>query len=338
MLDEFRHIFEGKVVLITGGTGFLGRNLIKEILKFNPQSIRVFSRDEVKHYKLKEALNDPRIRYLVGDVRDFQRLNKAMAGCDIVIHAAALKRIDMIEYNVQECIQTNITGTMNVIHACIENNVERAVYISSDKACSPVNTYGASKFVGERAFIESNFNKGSCRTIFNCVRYGNVLDSTGSLIPMVKDRIERKEELFLTDSEMTRFFITPIQAVKLIFNALKYGVGGEIFIPKLDSFKIIDVLNLMKEKLNYDKGIKIVGTRPGEKIHELMINDAEAGRTYEFDEFFIIASQIEEYQDEAKTDYMTPQRKVKFKDYSSESVVAPISLLADRLIQLNIIK
>jgi len=184
---KMQKYFKNKTILITGGTGFIGQALIKEILKFNPNSIRVFSRDELKHHKLNQKFgfdySKGILRHFIGDVRDYERLKRAMRGCDLVIHAAALKRIDMIEYNVEESIKTNILGTMNVVKAALENNVEKVINISTDKACSPINTYGSCKFVGERIMTESNFSKGKAKTVFSCVRYGNVINSTGSVIP-----------------------------------------------------------------------------------------------------------------------------------------------------------
>ncbi len=294
---EFQQIFENKVVLITGGTGFLGKALVEEILKYNPLSIRIFSRDEVKHHLLYEKFNHhKKLRPLIGDVRDYSRLNKAMQGVDIVIHAAALKRLDLLEYNVEESIKTNVLGTLNVVNACLENNVEKAVFISTDKACSPVNTYGACKFVSERIFTESNYSKGSKRTIFTCVRYGNVLESTGSVIPFFETKIKNGEKIPLTDSRMTRFIITPKQAVELVFNALEHGIGGEVFVPKLPAFRVIDLIEILKEKHNVNNEIELIGIRPGEKVHELMINNSEISRTFSFKNMYIITSAIQKYQ------------------------------------------
>jgi FlaA1/EpsC-like NDP-sugar epimerase len=192
---DYKELFENKTVLITGGTGFLGRQLIKEILKYSPHSIRVFSRDEVKHHKVQEQFkHHVRLRNLIGDVRDYERLEKACQGVDIVIHAAALKRLDILEYNVDESVKTNVLGTMNIVKACLQADVERAIFVSTDKACSPVNTYGACKFVGERIFTESNYSKGRKRTVFTCVRYGNVLESTGSVIPFFTSKIKKGEK------------------------------------------------------------------------------------------------------------------------------------------------
>lgn len=313
-----KNIFTNKVVLITGGTGFLGRALTTEILKYKPKSIRLYSRDEYKHYQIQEIFNhNPKLRNFIGDVRDYKRLRKAMKGVNIVIHAAALKRIDIIEYNVEEAIRTNIMGTLNVVDACIENNVKIAVMISSDKACEPVNTYGACKFVGERIFTESNFNKGNAKTVFTCVRYGNVLESTGSVIPFFINKIKNKKIIPLTDEKMTRFIITPKQSVDLIFKAIRYSSGGEIFVPKLPSFKIIDLISVLKDYYKSNNKIDIIGLRPGEKIHELMINESESPRTYKFKDMFIITSQIEKYQKYGYK-YLNKSKLIDFGEFSSK--------------------
>jgi len=291
---EYKELFENKVILITGGTGFLGQALITEILKYNPQSIRVFSRDEVKHHNVQENFNnDSRLRNLIGDVRDYDRLKKACQGVDLLIHAAALKRLDILEYNVEESIKTNILGTLNVVNACLECDVSKALFVSTDKACSPVNTYGACKFVSERIFTESNYSKGAKKTVFTCVRYGNVLESTGSVIPFFESKIKNNENIPLTDQRMTRFIITPIQAVELVFKALKYCAGGEVFIPKLPSFKIIDLIEILKEKNNATNPIEVIGLRPGEKIHELMVNSTEVPKTYTFNDLYVVTSVLQ---------------------------------------------
>ena len=338
---EFKKIFNGKTVLITGGTGFLGIALVKEILKYNPKSIRVFSRDEVKHHKFQELFkNDKRLRNFIGDVRDYERLLKATRQADIVIHAAALKRLDMIEYNVEEAIKTDILGTLNVVRACLVNHVEKVVFTSSDKACAPVNTYGACKFVGERIFTESNYSKGNSKTIFTVVRYGNVLESTGSVIPFFESKIKNGEIIPLTDPNMTRFIISPRGAVQLVFKSLKYGVGGEIFIPKLHAFKITDLIEILKEKHNCNNKVKIIGLRPGEKIHELMINNAEVPRTYNFKDVFVITSAISEYQNIKKAEYITRGKKVKedeMSEYSSKDVIISKEEVKDLFKNLNLL-
>ncbi len=285
------NIFKGKTVLITGGTGFLGSVLTREILKQSPHSVRLFSRDEIKHNQAQELFNyNPKIRNLIGDIRDYPRLVKATRQVDIVVHAAALKRIELLEYNVEEGIKINIIGTLNVVNACLENKVKKAVFISTDKACSPVSTYGACKFVSERIFSESNYSKGDLPTIFTTVRYGNVLKSTGSVIPFFTSKIKQGEKIPLTDSRMTRFIISPKQAVELIFNAIKYGGGGEIFVPKLSSFKIVDLIDILKEIFKAKNKVETVGIRPGEKIHELLINGTEIPRSIKFKDFYVINS------------------------------------------------
>lgn len=294
-------IFKGKNIFITGGTGFLGRHLTKELLKRNVASIKLFSRDELKHYKVQELFNyHPKIVNVIGDVRDYRRLVKTMRQADIVIHGAALKRINILEYNVEESIKSNIIGTLNVVNACLVNQIEKAVFVSTDKACFPVNAYGACKFIGERIFSEADYNKGNIKTIFTSVRYGNVLESTGSVIPFFIEKIRKGEEISLTDKKMTRFMVSPELAIKLIFNALRYSQGGEIFVPKPPSFKIIDLIEVLKGNYKAKNKIKIIGLRPGEKIHELLINEYEIPRTVEFKNMFVIMSSIKKYSSKKK--------------------------------------
>jgi UDP-N-acetylglucosamine 4,6-dehydratase/5-epimerase len=337
-----KDIFEGKVILITGGTGFLGRALTREILKFNPAAIRIFSRDEVKHHLFSEEFNhDPRLRNLIGDVRDYERLKKATKGCDMVIHAAALKRLDLLEYNVDESIKTNIIGTLNVVNACLENDVGKVLFISTDKACSPVNTYGACKFVSERIFVESNYSKGDKKTVFSVVRYGNVLESTGSVIPFFNMKIKNGDDIPLTDERMTRFIISPEGAVDLVFKAIRYGVGGEVFIPRLPAFRITDLIEILKEKNKSKNKVKIVGIRPGEKIHEIMVNDSEVPRTYEFMDLFVIASHLEEFkQNKNKPEYIKnnkPLNENNFSEYSSKDSVLAKNEVKKLLTELGLL-
>ncbi|MFW6383627.1 MAG: SDR family NAD(P)-dependent oxidoreductase [Nanoarchaeota archaeon] len=316
---------EDKTILITGGTGYLGRALTNEILKYNPKSVRLFSRDEVKHHNMREIFNhDSRLRNFIGDVRDYQRLLKATRQADIVIHAAALKRLDVLEYNVEESIKTNVDGTLNVVWACLENNVEKAVMVSTDKACAPVNTYGACKFVSERIFSESNYNKGDLKTVFTTVRYGNVLESTGSVIPFFTTKINNGEPIPLTDERMTRFIISHEEASELIFDAIRYGEGGEVFVPKLPSFKITDLIEILQEKFNKKNGVEVIGLRPGEKIHEQMINFSEIPRTYKFKNLYVIRSCIENFKKRKKPYYVEQGERVneeEMAEYSSKDEV-----------------
>ncbi len=337
-----KRLFNGKTVLITGGTGFLGRALTKEILKYDPQSIRLFSRDEVKHHNVQELFdNNSHLRNLIGDVRDANRLEKAMENVDIIIHAAALKRLDILEYNVEEAIYTNIIGTLNVVNACLKKDVEKAVFVSTDKACSPVNTYGACKFVGERIFTETSYNKGAKKTIFTCVRYGNVLESTGSVIPFFETKIKNGDKIPLTAPGMTRFIISPEKAVDLIFNALQYAIGGEIFIPKLPAFRIVDLIEILREKHNSKNEIEIIGLRPGEKIHELMINESEIPRTYRFGDMFVITSSIEKYHTIKQGSYVNPKNKLtinEMKEYCSREAVISKDEVTELFKSLNLLE
>jgi len=310
------------------------------LLSYNPASIRIYSRDEVKHHKVSELFgSDLRLRHCIGDVRDFSRLRKACEGVDYVIHAAALKRLDLIEYNVEESVKTNILGTLNVVNACLETGVSRAVFVSTDKACSPVNTYGACKFVGERIFTESNFSKGSKPTVFSCVRYGNVLESTGSVIPLFLKKIKENKPIPLTCSKMTRFIITPDEAVSLVFNAFLYSIGGEVFVPKLPAFRIVDLIEVLKSMNNSDVPTINIGLRPGEKIHEHMISSTEISMTYPFEEMYVITSCIAKYLDGAKAEYLNSEALTTdvMQEYSSGDEIKDVSELRKILTGLGII-
>ena len=303
--DAYSNIFLNKNILITGGTGFLGRSLIDELLKCNPNKVRIFSRDEVKHFNISKNYNLSKLELMLGDVRDYESVIRATKDIDFVIHAAALKRIDALEFNIAECIKTNLMGSYNVFNACLVNNVKKAVLVSTDKACLPVNAYGACKFISEKIF--SNYSRFNTKTIFDVVRYGNVLDSTGSVFPYFKERILISSSLDITDERMTRFIISKERATKLIFTALEFGLGGEIFVPRLPAFRILDVVDLFK-KYNSNKNIKInvIGIRPGEKIHELMVGESESIRTYHFDDdsFVILPTnadyELKEYYEKSK--------------------------------------
>lgn len=284
-------LFENKNILVLGGTGYLGRAITIEVLKYRPKSVTIFSRDEVKHFNLTKIFgNDPRIRSIIGDIRDYDALLKAAKDVDIVFHVAALKRMDLLESNVFEAVKTNILGSINVFNACVANNVDKALFISTDKACLPVNTYGACKFVSEKIF--TNYDKTKFSTKFMAARFGNILESTGSVIPIFVDKIKLGQDIPLTDDRMTRFIVAKEEAVELLFDALRYGTGGEIFVKKLPSMKITDLIEVLKNKYGADNKVKVTGLRPGEKIHEVLINEAEIARTIEFRGCFIIRSSI----------------------------------------------
>ncbi len=340
--DKIWELIQDKVVLITGGTGYLGKTLTARLLKYEPQSLRVFSRDEVKHFQFNNLFGDnPRLRNLLGDVRDYHRIERASENVDILIHAAALKRIDLLEYNVTESIKTNVIGTLNVANAALKNNISRSLFVSTDKACSPLNSYGACKLLGERIFTEMNYSKGLSKSILSSVRYGNVLASTGSIIPVFKKKIQDGEPIPLTHPEMTRFIISADQAVDLIEKALIYSIGGEIIVPNIPSARIVDLIEALKTTMEADNEIVEVGIRPGEKIHEILINEFEIPLTYKFNDIFAITSLIERYhKDIQQPVYQKEGEKMdstKMKEYSSRDHLLSQGKLIEYLKKLNLL-
>lgn len=328
-------------MLITGGTGYLGKSLAARFLKYEPQSIRIFSRDEVKHFHFNNLFgNNPKFRNLIGDVRDHERLVKATENVDVLIHAAALKRIDLLEYNVTESIKTNILGSLNVANAALKSNVKRALFVSTDKACSPLNSYGACKLLGERIFTEMNYSKGGSQTILSSVRYGNVLASTGSIIPFFKQKIENGEPIPLTHPEMTRFIISADQAVDLVMKALVYSVGGEVVVPIIPSAKTVDLIEAMKTVMDADNEIEEIGIRPGEKIHEVLINEFEIPLTYKYSDIYVITSLIERYVKIKKPIYQQEGTKMDnsiMNEYSSKDHLLTRPKLIDYLRNLDLL-
>jgi len=270
--------------LITGGAGSFGQKCTQVLLKeHNPKVVRLYDHNEFAIVEMERRFKDVRLRFLTGDVRDKERLSRAMEGVDIVFHAAALKHVPVCEYNPAEAIKTNIQGTMNCIDAAIDNEVERAVLISTDKAVSPVNLYGATKLCAEKLFIQGNSYVGTRRTRLGGVRYGNVVGSRGSVVPLFFGQRENGV-LTLTDERMTRFWITLEQGVKFVLQAIERMEGGEIFIPKIPSMKIVDLAKVIAP----EGKIEVNGIRPGEKIHELLMTPEEARHTKEYDRYFII--------------------------------------------------
>ena len=292
-------MFDNKKVLITGGTGSLGKALTKKLLETGVSIIRIYSRDEWKQSQMRSELTDDRLRFFIGDVRDKERLSRAMEDIDIVIHAAALKQVPSAEYNPFEAVKTNIYGTQNVLESCLDNGVKTAIGIGTDKAVSPLNTYGATKLLMERLFISANFWKGDKDIKFICVRYGNVLGSRGSIVPIFVDQIKSGGKITVTDPNMTRFSITMDQALNLIFRAIKNGVGGEVFIPKLKAYTVGLVKDALLELLNSTSTVEKIPVRPGEKTHEVLINEFELRDTLETDEDYVITNQhpLESEQD-----------------------------------------
>jgi len=274
---------EGKVVLVTGGTGSFGKKIIKKALELGVKKIIVFSRDELKQYEMKQEFDDNRLRFFIGDVRDQERLYRAFDGVDIVIHAAAMKHVDACEYNPFEAVKTNIHGAQNIIEAAIDCRVERVIALSTDKACAPVNIYGATKLASDKLFVAANSYVGDKSTRFAVVRYGNVVGSRGSVVPFFK-KIKETGVLPITDERMTRFWITLEQGVQFVLDSLDRMHGGEIFVPKIPSMKVTDLAKAIAP----DCDIKIVGIRPGEKLHEAMIMEDDARHTVEFDTYYVI--------------------------------------------------
>lgn len=283
----------GKSILVTGATGSFGRALVARLLRdHQPDRVVVFSRDELKQYDMRREIgDDPRMRYFLGDIRDASRLELALDGVQLVVHAAALKQVDTAELNPTEYIQTNIIGSQNVIRACLTAEVEKVIALSTDKASSPVNLYGATKLAADRLFIASNHYAGTRAVRFSVVRYGNVLGSRGSVVPHFRDLGSRRRPIPITDPRMTRFWITLPQAVSFVVDRLADMRGGELFVPKLPSMKLLD----MASALAPESPIEVVGIRPGEKLHEEMISAEESRNAYEHDNYFEVLPTISEW-------------------------------------------
>lgn len=283
MLDE-------KSILVTGGTGSFGKKFIQTILKDYPtvKRIVIYSRDEFKQFEMSKSpqfINNPKLRFFIGDVRDKERLHRALAGIDIVIHAAALKQVPSCEYNPFETVKTNIIGAQNIIDVAIDKNVKKVIALSTDKACAPINLYGATKLCSDKLFIAGNAYVGYHDTKFSVVRYGNVVGSRGSVIPFFKQLITSgAKELPITDFRMTRFWLKLEHAVEMVITAIETMIGGELYVRKVPSMKIVDLAKVMAP----DLPMKEVGIRSGEKIHEMMISREDARNTLEFDKYYII--------------------------------------------------
>lgn len=290
-------MFNNKNILITGGTGSFGKKYTKILLEnYKPNKIIIYSRDELKQYEMAQEFDSSIMRYFIGDVRDEDRLNTAMNGVDFVIHAAAMKHVPIAEYNPMECIKTNIHGAQNVINASIKNRVEKVIALSTDKACNPVNLYGATKLASDKLFIAANNIVGLAPTRFSVVRYGNVVGSRGSVVPLFKKLIENgAKELPITDERMTRFWITLEDGVKFVLKNFERMQGGELFIPKIPSMKITDLAATLAPNLP----TKIIGIRPGEKLHEIMISADDALHSLEFSDHYVIMPSIKFYDKQA---------------------------------------
>jgi len=314
-------MINNKSILITGGTGSFGRKFVEHIFKnFTPKRIVIFSRDELKQWNMKQEIKSTKkiqVRYFIGDVRDKERLLLAMQDIDIVVHAAALKQVVSAEYNPFEVIKTNIFGAQNVISSALNSNVEKVVALSTDKAVSPINLYGATKLTSDKLFIAANNYKGKKKIKFSVVRYGNVMGSRGSVIPLFKEKNKNNEIVSITHKGMTRFNISLIEGVEFVINSIVRMEGGEIFIPKLQSYNIMDLVNAINKNLKF----KIIGINPGEKLHEEMISANDPSNIIEFDDYFVICPNSEHisWQPKNYKDKITGKKGKKIKQNFSYS-------------------
>ncbi len=288
-----------QTILLTGGTGSFGKKFIEIVLdEYHPKKLIVFSRDELKQHEMRmSGFNHPSLRYFIGDVRDRERLYRAMQGVDVVVHAAALKQVPACEYNPIEAIKTNINGAANIIDVAIDVGVEKVLALSTDKAVNPINLYGATKLVAEKLFVQGNAYSGAVGTRFSCVRYGNVVSSRGSVIPVFQKQ-RASGRITLTDVRMTRFWITLEQGVRFVIKCLDLMRGGEIFVPKIPSMRIVDLAEVIAPECER----KVIGIRPGEKLHEVLVSRDESRYTLEFDDMYLIQPvhpwwQVREYPD-----------------------------------------
>ena len=310
-------MLNNKSILITGGTGSLGKALTKHIFKSYPnlKKLIILSRDEQKQFQMAQEFPEkefPQVRFFLGDVRDQERLVRAFQGVDVVIHAAAMKHVHLAEYNPDECIKTNIGGAQNVIHAALQTNVTNVVALSTDKACAPINLYGATKLTSDKLFVAANNIRGNNPIKFSVVRYGNVMGSNGSVIPFV---IKKKSEgkLPITDATMTRFNISLQGGVDMVMHAIEHSWGGEIFIPKIPSYKLTDVAEAIAPECRLD----IIGIRPGEKIHEEMITSSDSYNTYDLGKYFTILPSVPNFNLEKFITTFKAQKVVEGFNYNS---------------------
>jgi UDP-N-acetylglucosamine 4,6-dehydratase (inverting) len=308
-----------KTILVTGGTGSFGNTFVPMTLaKYNPRRLIIYSRDEMKQWEMAKTYgSDPRVRFFIGDVRDKERLHRALDGVDYVVHAAATKIVPTAEYNPFECVKTNVLGAMNVIDACIDQKVKRAVALSTDKASSPINLYGASKLASDKLFVAGNSYAGREGTRFAVVRYGNVMGSRGSVIPFFLSLAEAGRKLPVTDVRMTRFMISLERAVELVWHALDDTVGGEIYVKKIPSMRLTDIARAIVP----DGEFEIIGIRPGEKLHEQMIGHEDSAYTFEYEGYFKILPSIHSWGEDKnriKTGRKVPEGFSYTSDRNSE--------------------
>jgi UDP-N-acetylglucosamine 4,6-dehydratase/5-epimerase len=319
-------VFNDKVILITGGTGSFGKKAVEVILKrYKPRRLIIFSRDELKQFEMAQAFPPSRydcLRYFIGDVRDKERLYRAFQGVDFVVHAAALKQVPAAEYNPFEAVKTNVLGAQNVINVAIDQKVKKVIALSTDKAANPVNLYGATKLCSDKLFIAGNRYVGHDHTIFSVVRYGNVVGSRGSVIPFFA-KCREQGSVPVTDPRMTRFWISLDQAVDFVLKCIERMVGGELFVPKLASMDLMDLVKVIAP----DCEVKIIGIRSGEKIHEVLIAKDDARRTIEFDDYYIIQPDFGFWQQRYKDD----DKKMVPEDFEYNSGTNPKRLTTDEM-------
>lgn len=294
-MNELREFYEGKVILVTGGAGSIGSEIVRMLLKFNPKVIRVLDINETGLFELEQELKSEKLRLFVGDIRDKDRLKRAIEGVDIVFHAAALKHVPLCEYNPFEAVKTNVVGTQNLIDVALDKEVEKFITISTDKAVNPINVMGATKLLAERITTAANLYKGNRRTAFSVVRFGNVLNSRGSILPLIKNQIKKGGPVTLTDPRMTRFVMSIHDAVMLVLKAGMLAKGGEIFILKMPAIKVLDLIEVVVEELapkygysRRDMKIDIIGIRPGEKLFEELMTEEEALNAKELEDMYIV--------------------------------------------------
>ena len=316
-------MFEGKKILITGGTGSLGQALTNRLLENDVDTIRIFSRNEENQIQMETKFNDDRLRFFLGDINDFERLKRAFEDIDIVFHAAALKHVPKIEYNPFEAIKTNVFGSQNVINACLHENVEKVIAIGTDKAVSPLNTYGATKLLMEKLFVAANnyLDPEKHRTRFITVRYGNVFGSSGSVVLRFISQIKKKQKITITDPIMTRFSINTEEALDFILNALNSGKGSEIFVPKLRAYSIMDLKDVINELLD-NNNEEIIGIRPGEKLHETLISNDELRYSWEYNDMYMITNPLYPlfHVNKIKDVYQGIKKLEGISTYSSDNV------------------
>jgi len=316
------NIFKDRSLLVTGGTGSWGQELATQLLsKYSPKEIRIYSRGEINQVNMRRDFDDnKKLKFIIGDIRDVERLNESTQGVDYIFHLAALKHVPVCEQNIEEVIKTNIIGTKNVISAAIKNRVRKVIHVSTDKCVSPLNFYGTSKSVAEKIIIAAN--NLATETIFVCIRAGNALGSSGSVVPVFRKQILEANKVTITNGEMTRFFFNLQEAISLLFKASVDSVGGEIFVIKMPAMKIDDLANVMiKELGNKNTKKMIIGERPGEKIHEALVSEDESRRTYKFGKYFMILPMIgiKNIDKKYTKSYLSKLEKIPFGEFISKN-------------------